>query len=101
MAYVDSDSFGSGDFGSFFVNWLQRRGVTDLHSVRGRASTRGYATQRNLTFINQQRAALRERLLHAAQTGRLAWHDGPLVDVFVPEGTSRLSAVDLDALDDD
>ena len=44
---------------------------------------------------------LRERLLHAAQTGRLAWHDGPLVDVFVPEGISRLSAVDLDALDDD
>ena len=71
-----------------------------LHSLRGTA-VRSDAKERNLSFINEQRAQLIERLLHAAQTGKLAWHDGPLVDVFVPEGTSRLSTVDLDAVDDD
>lgn len=100
VAYVDSDSFGSGSFGAFFVSWLQRFGVSDLHAVRGTAGTRVDAISRNMAFIRGQRAALRERLLQAARTGKLAWQDGPLVDTFVPDETTRLSAEELDALDE-
>ena len=42
---------------------------------------------------------LRERLLTAAQTGQLVYHDGPLIDIFVEEDASPATAVDLDALD--
>ena len=98
VAYVDSKGFGSLGFGSFLHSWLLDRGVTDLHTVGGRATSRRAFAKRNELFITEQRAQFRERLLHAAQTGRLAWHDGPLVDVFATG--ARMPPEELDALDD-
>jgi len=101
VAYVSSGSFGEGVFRRFLVDWLQAKGVTDLNTIRGSGGTRGPCTQRNLTFINQRRSEMREQLLHAASVGKLVWHDGPLVDIFVPsERAAETSSIDLDALDE-
>ena len=99
VAYVDSDSFGSGDFGAFFTSWLLKYGVSDLNTVAGSGSSRSAITKRNITFINAQRAELRERLLLAAKTGQLAWQNGPLIDIFVTDGNQPLSVEDFDRLD--
>ena len=55
---------------------------------------------RNAKFIAEQRNSAREQLHSAARTGQLAWQDGPMVDVFVPEGASAASAEELEELED-
>lgn len=44
---------------------------------------------------------MRQLLLHAASMGKLVWHDGPLIDIFVPDGCAEMMPIDLDALDDE
>ena len=60
-----------------------RAGVTDLFTISGSVRARTPAIRRNEKFIKVQRDSAREQLLSAARTGRLGWHDGPMVDVFV------------------
>ena len=96
VAYADSDTFDDGTFASFLVSWLADRGVTDLHSIRGNGD-RGSRVERNARFVSEQRKLFREQLLEAAKTGKLAWQNGPLIDIFVQEG--REAATDLEALD--
>jgi hypothetical protein len=97
--YVDSASFGSGTFGAYLVEWMRSRGVVDLNTVRGIGGRRE-AIASNERFIAEERTLLRERLLAAARAGRLPFQDGALVDVFVEDGKSAATAIELEALDD-
>lgn len=99
VAYVDSDEFGRGAFGSFLARWLADRGVTDLFTLSGRAASRVPLVARNEKFIAEQRSSMRDELLSAARTGRLVYSDGPLVDVFVAEGTDAATSLELEELD--
>ena len=100
IAYVDSDEFGHGTFGSFLAHWLADRGVTDLFTLSGSAAGRAPLIARNEKFIAEQRSCMRRQLLSAARTGQLVYQDGPLVDVFVAEGTSAATEAELVLLDD-
>lgn len=100
VAYVDSDEFGRGTFGSFLACWLADRGVTDLFTLSGRAAGRAPLIARNEKFIAEQRSSMRSQLLSAARTGQLVYQDGPQVDVFVTEGTSAATEDELMLLDD-
>ena len=59
------------------------------------------AVAANLEFIAEERQRLRDQLLQAAREGRLKYNDGALIDVFLLEGKSRATDVELDQLDGD
>ena len=67
-----------------------------MHGIGGRRE----AIASNERFIAEERTLLRERLLAAARAGRLPFQDGALVDVFVEDGKSAATAIELEALDD-
>lgn len=100
VAYVDSDKFGRGTFGSYLAGWMADRGVTDLFTVSGSAQARAPTIRRNAKFIAEQRNSMRDQLHRAACTGQLTYHNGPMVDVFVPDGVAAATLAELDALDD-
>ena len=97
---MDADEFGTGTFQAFLKRWLAVRGICDLFTVSGSAEARAPAIKRNEIFIAEQRQSLREELHAAACTGRIVWHDGPMVDVFVPDGHTTVTAVQLEELGD-
>ena len=98
--YINSDEFGNGTFGSFLARWMTSRGVTDLFTVSGSAVARARLIARNEKFITVQRNSMRDELLAAARVGRLVYMDGPMVDVFVPEGSTAATAEEIEELDD-
>ena len=100
IAYVDSDEFGSGTFGSFLCRWMAAHSVTDLFTVSGCAKARAPSIKRNEQFIATQRSRMREQLHSAACAGQLVWHDGPMVDLFVPEGITAATTAELEELED-
>ena len=101
VAYLDSDESGGGRFANFFQRWLEQQGVANLKAmdVSKRAAMRA-AVRANEAFIGTERDAIRARLLAAARAQRLVYQDGPQVDIFVEQGDSEASAIDLEALDE-
>ena len=101
VAYLDSNESGGGRFAGFFQRWLEQLGVANLKAldVSKRAAMRT-AVRANEAFIGTERDAIRARLLAAARAQRLVYLDGPQVDIFVGQGDSEASAIDLDALDE-
>ena len=101
VAYLDSDESGGGRFANFFQRWLEQQGVANLKAldVSKRAAMRT-AVRANEAFIGTERDAIRARLLAAARAQRLVYQDGPQVDIFVEQGDSEASAIDLEALDE-
>ena len=95
VAYLDSDEFGRGFFGSFFERWLKELGVSNLLGVRGRAETSA-----NQAFVSAERDAMRMQLLTAARAEKLVYTDGPQIDAFTADGASEATDIDLDALDE-
>mgnify|MGYP001495963214 CR=1 FL=1 len=101
VAYLDSDESGGGRFANFFQRWLEQQGVANLKAldVSKRAAMRT-AVRANEAFIGTERDAIRSRLLAAARAQRLVYNDGPQADIFVGQGNSEASAIDLEALDE-
>ena len=101
VAYLDSDESGGGRFADFFQCWLEQQGVVNLKAldVSKRAAMRT-AVRANEAFIGTERDAIRSRLLAAARAQRLVYNDGPQADIFVGQGNSEASAIDLEALDE-
>ena len=101
VAYLDSNESGGGRFANFFQRWLEQQGVANLKAldVSKRAAMRT-AVRANGAFIGIERDAIRARLLAAARAQRLVYLDGPQVDIFLEQGDSQASAIDLEALDE-
>ena len=70
------------------VRWTWRRSPAGRLGLVGRQ------------HLDSHKTLLRERLLAAARAGRLPFQDGALVDVFVEDGKSAATAIELEALDD-
>ena len=68
--------------------------MVDINTVRGSGQRRD-AIAANEAFINE------ERLLAAALAGKTPFQEGPLVGIFVADGKSVATAIELEALDEE
>ena len=85
MHYVDSDAYGSGTFEAFLHGHLEEQGVRDQDKCRGAA--KGAAKKANQTFILEQRADMRARLVQVAIQGKLKYSTAALAG-FAQTGAS-------------
>ena len=96
-AYMDSDRFGKGAFKPFLTEWLSTEfGVVDLRTVGERAAERRAANQ---AFIDAERERMRALLFEAAVDDKLAYTDGPLLDVFIEGKAKEATTAQLEAMD--
>ena len=58
------------------------------------------ATSANQAFVSAERDAMRTQLLTAARAEKLVYTDGPQSDVFIADGASEATDIDLDMLDE-
>ena len=94
---MDSDRFGKGAFKSFLTEWLSTEfGVVDLRTVGERAAECRAANQ---AFIDAERERMRALLFEAAVDDKLAYTDGPLLDVFIEGKAKEATAAQLEAMD--
>jgi hypothetical protein len=71
LQYVGSNEYGRGTFNAYLARVMFEKGVVDLDNVSGAAKTA--ARRANQTFILEQRAEMRARLVQAAINGKLAY----------------------------
>ena len=69
IRYVDSDQYGTGSFATYLHAELNKEGVHDLDKCCGSAIRK--QRKANQTFILEQRAEMRARLLQLAMEGKL------------------------------
>jgi len=81
IRYVDSDQYGTGTFETYLQAELNREGVHDLDKCHGSAIRK--QRKANQTFILEQRAEMRARLLQLAMEGKLEYGQAEL-DGFGP-----------------
>ena len=70
MAYIDSLDYGNGTFLRYMERDLEAKGALNIATEQG--SGKRQADVSNMTFILEERACMRERLLHAALSRRLS-----------------------------
>ena len=104
MRYVDSAAYGSDTFVLFLIDDFKRQGVYDLNKFSGAKKTE--ASRGNQSFIIEQRADMRGRLVAAAMTGN-KWkapghlqHGAAALAGFAENG-SGANTVDFDKLDEE
>ena len=91
LCYVDSDAYGSGKFEDFLHGYLDERGVRDQNKCRGAA--KAAAKKANQTFILEQRADMRARLVQVAIEGKLKYSAAELaVSGYLKEKSKKFAA---------
>ena len=98
VRYVDSDVYGSGTFESFLHRHLSEMGVLNLTTLSGTAKTA--ARKANQTFILEQRAEMRARLVQLAIEGSL-YRGSAVLDGFAQSTPVQLESDEFDDDDDD
>jgi len=93
IQYADSDVFGTKEFAAFMERKLKEEGVVNLAVLMGSAKTR--AEKANQTYILEQRAEMRGRLVQAAMANKLA-HGQALL-----EGFGASTGIDLTTHDEE
>jgi hypothetical protein len=99
LRYVDSKSYGTGDFEAFLLEELKAEGVRDQNKCRGVAKTA--ASKANQTFILEQRAYMRERLVQVAIAGKLTFSAASLAGFAQPGAQSVVETILIDDSDSD
>ena len=91
VLYVNSDEYGTGSFESYLRRYLSNIGVLDLDGCKG--TSKSAARNANQTFILEERAEMRARLVQLAIDNKLKFGSaalagfvqGPVVQVQVDE----------------
>ena len=100
LAYIDSPHYGHGAFLRYMEEALEAKGALNIATEQG--SGKRQADVSNTTFILEERACMRERLLHAALRGGLSIGQDSLNTGDVPISEDEDAAeLQRSALDDE